>query len=186
MVKRLGLQSTEVAPFVWKCNILYCLVTENTTHELKPSRWSRSKQISDPYTMISCLVGQSCPDSAGDTELQQILTVFNCCLLKQSDGKLSQTSMLYLNYLIIVIWHFLNHHKMSITVCAIFIKISDGHVHSMTLRSRAHNFSPPKCRLQSARNSFINRILFACVQCSVYFHLLRCTCIIVNQSDWLC
>ena len=35
------------------------------------------------------------------------------------------------------------------------------HVHSMTLRTRGHNFMLPKCRLQSTRNSFINRILFA-------------------------
>ena len=36
------------------------------------------------------------------------------------------------------------------------------HVHS-TLRTRGHNFSLPKCRLQITRNSLINRILFACV-----------------------
>ena len=35
------------------------------------------------------------------------------------------------------------------------------HVHSMTLRTRGHNCMLPKCRLQSTRNSFINRVLFA-------------------------
>ena len=35
------------------------------------------------------------------------------------------------------------------------------HVHSMTLRTRGHNFMLPKCRLQSTRNSFINRVLFS-------------------------
>ena len=37
------------------------------------------------------------------------------------------------------------------------------HLHSMTLRPRGHNFTLPKCRLQCTRNSFINRILFACL-----------------------
>ena len=46
------------------------------------------------------------------------------------------------------------------------------HVHSMTLRPRGHNFSLPKCRLQSTSNSFINRILLACVQCTVYLNFL--------------
>ena len=36
-------------------------------------------------------------------------------------------------------------------------------VHSMTLRPCGHNFTLPKCRLQCTRNSFINRILFACL-----------------------
>ena len=33
------------------------------------------------------------------------------------------------------------------------------HVHSMTLRTRGHNFMLPKCWLQSTRNSFINKVL---------------------------
>ena len=35
------------------------------------------------------------------------------------------------------------------------------HIHSMTLQTRGHNFMLSKCRLQSTRNSFINRVLFA-------------------------
>ena len=37
------------------------------------------------------------------------------------------------------------------------------HLHSMTLRPRGHNFTLPKLRLKCTRNSFINRILFACL-----------------------
>ena len=36
-------------------------------------------------------------------------------------------------------------------------------IHGMTLRLRGHHFPLPKFRLQSTRNSFMNRILFACV-----------------------
>ena len=81
--------------------------------------------------------------------MQQLLIICNSRLLKQSDGKLSQTIIMYLNYLIIVMWHFLNRR---------LYPDKRHHVQNMTLRPRGHNFSFPKCRLQSTRKSFINMV----------------------------
>ena len=54
---------------------------------------------------------------------QHILIVFKGCLLKQSDSKLSQTFMINLNYLIILIWNILNRLKCE-SLCAIFISVT--------------------------------------------------------------
>ena len=43
-----------------------------------------------------------------DISMQHVLVVYNGCLIKQSDGKLSQRLMMYINDLIILIWSFLN------------------------------------------------------------------------------
>ena len=43
--------------------------------------------------------------------------------------------------------------------------------HGMTLRPRGHNFTLPKLRYQTGRNSFINRSLYKCVYAVIYIYI---------------